>query len=125
MKKRISASELNQEVQELRACCVESENLLREVSKQCHSLSRKLEHIGWEEDVEVQESIVFTGTTKEFVSLLLPLIQSHHCKVDGKNNREALLRVIDNVIKVQLENGKGYLKFPSLLDAVKRCLPDE
>lgn len=98
---------------------------LHELEKYCNHFCRLLEHAVWEEDMVHEELIVFTGSTQEFLKLLEPLLRSNHCKVNGKNNREALLRVIDSVIKIQSEDARGYIKFVSLLDAAKRFLSEE
>ena len=98
---------------------------LHELEKHCNHFCRLLEHAVWEEDMVHEELIVFTGSTQEFLKLLEPLLRSNHCKVNGKNNREALLRVIDSVIKIQSEDARGYIKFVSLLDAAKRFLSEE
>jgi len=45
--------------------------------------------------------------------------------VNGKSNREAFLRVIDSVVKIQPEKGSEPIKFVSLLDAAKRFLSEE
>ena len=99
----------------------------RQVGKQLHELEKHCNHFCrlLEEDMVHEELIVFTGSTQEFLKLLEPLLRSNHCKVNGKNNREALLRVIDSVIKIQSEDARGYIKFVSLLDAAKRFLSEE
>lgn len=76
---------------------------LHELEKHCNHFCRLLEHAVWEEDMVHEELIVFTGSTQEFLKLLEPLLRSNHCKVNGKNNREALLRVIDSVIKYRVK----------------------
>lgn len=88
-------------------------------------MSRLLEHAIWEEEMIQEEKIVFTGSTQSFLKLLGPLLRSEQFKVNGKNNREAFLRVIDSVIEIQPEKGGEPIKFVSLLDAVKRFLSEE
>ena len=44
------------------------------------------------------DPIVFTGPTRKFVELLTPMLLSNRFKTAGKNNREAFLRNIDNII---------------------------
>ncbi|MBC8603928.1 hypothetical protein H8784_19675 [Parabacteroides acidifaciens] len=123
--KKIEAAGLNRMLQELNETLQPAEKQLHELVKRCNQVNRILEHAALEEDMEWKDRVVFHGSTHQFLTLLAPLIKSEHCKVDGKSNREALLRALDEVIKVCPEEGKEPLKFSSLLDAAKRYLSDE
>lgn len=125
MKRKISASDLNREVMRLREQCACANKALREVEKQCNSLSRLLEYAVWEEDMYRCDPIVFTGPTRKFVELLTPMLLSNRFKTAGKNNREAFLRNIDNIIQVRPDFVSEPIKFSTLLDAVKRHLPED
>lgn len=112
-------------LQELGEISVQAEKLSHELAKRCNQVNRILDHAALEEDMEWKDRVVFHGSTHQFLELLAPLIKSKHCKVDGKHNREAFLRALDEVIKVCPEEGKDYLKFTSLLDAAKRHISEE
>ena len=94
MKRKILASDLNREVMRLREQCASANKALREVEKQCNSLSRLLEYAVWEEDMYRCDPIVFTGPTRKFVELLTPMLLSNRFKTAGKNNREAFLKYV-------------------------------
>lgn len=116
---------MNKESAAVKESCLLARRQLHELEKNCNRLNRLLEHAVWEKDMVQEEQIVFTGSTQEFLSLLEPLLRSNQCKVNGKSNREAFLRVIDSVVKIQPEKGSEPIKFVSLLDAAKRFLSEE
>ena len=109
----------------MKESCLLARRQLHELEKNCNRLNRLLEHAVWEKDMVHEEQIVFTGSTQEFLLLLEPLLRSNQYKVNGKSNREAFLRVIDSVVKIQPEKGSEPIKFVSLLDAAKRFLSEE
>ena len=93
MKRKISASDLNREVMRLREQCASANKALREVEKQCNSLSRLLEYAVWEEDMYRCDPIVFTGPTRKFVELLTPMLLCRAADPDAsqqpfQNSRE-------------------------------------
>lgn len=107
---------MNKESEAVKESCLLARRQLHELEKNCNRLNRLLEHAVWEKDMVQEEQIVFTGSTQEFLSLLEPLLRSNQCKVNGKSNREAFLRVIDSVVKIQPEKGSEPIKFVSLLE---------
>lgn len=95
---------------------------MREVTKLCNSQSRLLEHAVWEEDMEEEELIVFSGTTAEFVELIGPLLLSRKWTVNGKHGVIPFLRSLDKVFRIRYDPEKDFLTMGTLTNVVQNYL---
>lgn len=69
-----------------------------------------------------EEKIIFCGETNEFVRLIYPLLSSRKWKVNGTSKLKKFLRAIDEVVRIRYDKEKDYLKFDSLVAAVKEYI---
>lgn len=76
-----------------------------------------------------EEKIIFYGETNEFIEFIHPLLRSRKWKVNGTSKLKKFLRAIDEVFRIRYDKEKDYLKFDSLVAAVKeyidRNFPDD
>ena len=115
---------INKAVSAFSEHCVQLKKELRDTENMANKLSRLLEETYWEEDMLVHEKIEFCGTTREFITLILPFLQNRHWHVNGSHSLEACLRVLDELIVIRPGNREEKLRFSSLLDAYNRFLSD-
>lgn len=69
-----------------------------------------------------EEKIIFCGETNEFVRLIYPLLSCRKWKVNGTSKLKKFLRAIDEVVRIRYDKEKDYLKFDSLVAAVKEYI---
>ena len=81
--------------------CVQLEKGLHEVVKQCNNLNRLLEHAVWEEDMVVEETILFNGSLNEFLELIAPLIRSRKWTVNDRHEVKPFLRSLDSIFHIR------------------------
>lgn len=122
MRKVIKAAAINQAVCTLKVDCMKLEDDLRQVQNDCTVISHLLQHAVADEDMAEEEKIIFYGSTNDFIELLMPLLKSSKWKVNGSTKQKKFLRVIDEVFKIKHDEKKGFLKFNSLVAAVKEYI---
>ena len=108
--------------QELRLRCEQLEGELREVKKQCNKLAHLLEHAVWEEDMIVEEPIVFNGLTADFVELIGPLVMSRKWTVNGRHDVLPFVRSLDSLFRVRYDPEKDYLAVGRLTNVIQEYL---
>ncbi|WP_370861534.1 hypothetical protein [Parabacteroides faecis] len=104
--------------QDLKNECVQLEKGLHGVVKQCNNLNRLLEHAVWEEDMVVEETILFNGSLDEFLELIAPLIRSRKWTVNGRHEVKPFLRSLDSIFHIRHGNEGEVLALGTLVNAV-------
>lgn len=118
----MDAALLTETAQELRLRCEQLEGELREVKKQCNKLAHLLEHAVWEEDMIVEEPIVFNGLTADFVELIGPLVMSRKWTVNGRHDVQPFVRSLDSLFRVRYDPEKDYLAVGRLTNVIQEYL---
>lgn len=118
----MDAALLTESAQKLRLHCEQLEGELREVKKQCNKLAHLLEHAVWEEDMIVEEPIVFNGLTADFVELIGPLVMSRKWTVNGRHDVKPFIRSLDSVFRIRYDPAKDFLTLGALTNAVQNYL---
>ncbi len=72
-----------------------------------------------EEDLVKREKIVYTGSVKDFVRLTLPILDDPRFRVNGKTNREAMIRALDEVVEIRPNDCPKPRSFRSILSAMQ------
>lgn len=111
---------MNYAVQNLREECAQLETQLHAVTKQCNNLNRQLEHAVWDEDMVVEETILFDGSLDELLELIGPLLKSRRWTVNGRHEATAFLRSLDSVFRVS--HGGKLLALGTLVNAALNYL---
>ncbi|MFV0584395.1 MAG: hypothetical protein ACK5N4_20405 [Parabacteroides gordonii] len=118
----MDAALLTETAQELRLHCEQLEGELREVKKQCNKLAHMLEHAVWEDDMIVEETIVFNGLTADFVELIGPLVISRKWKVNDRHEVKPFLRSLYSIFRICYDPEKDFLTLGALTNAVQNYL---
>lgn len=120
--KKIDPVLVNRAVSELKSKCAKLEKELHEVVICCNALSKLLDHAVFDDGMIRQETIVFHGETKEFLELLYPFFTSLKWKVNDAHKYKTFFRALDEVVKIKYDEKQDYLKFDSLMTALKEYL---
>lgn len=64
----------------------------------------------------------FLWRDKRVIRLIYPLLSSRKWKVNGTSKLKKFLRAIDEVVRIRYDKKKDYLKFDSLVAAVKEYI---
>ena len=120
--KKLDVALLNIAAQVLKDECMQLEKELNEVMKRCNSLNRLLEYAVWEEDMVIDETIVFNGTLDELIALISPLIKSRKWEVKGRHEVKPFLRALDSVMRIRHGQEEKFLALGTLVNAVNDYL---
>lgn len=120
--KKMNAAQLNGAAQVLKDECMQLEKELNEVMKRCNSLNRLLEYAIWEEDMVIDETIVFNGTLEELLVLISPLIKSRKWEVKGRHKVKPFLRALYSVMRIRHGQEEKFLALGTLVNAVNNYL---
>lgn len=122
--KKIDAALLTTTAQDLKLQSEKFESELLEIQKQSNKLTHLLEHAVWEEDMIVEERIVFNGQTADFVKLIGPLIRSRKWTVNERHEVKPFLRSLLSVFRIRYNPDKEYLTLGRLVNVVQEYLDD-
>ncbi|WFE87053.1 hypothetical protein [Parabacteroides chongii] len=122
--KKLDAALLTNAAQDFRNQCEQLESVLNEVKKSDNYMCRLLKNAMWNEDMVVEETIVFNGTGTEFVELIGPLLMSGKWTVNDKHAVKAFLRSLYSVFQICYDSKKEPLTLGSLENLVRNYMDE-
>lgn len=90
-----------------------------ELKKHGGEVLRLLKDYEPDTDLVKREKISYTGSVKDFVQMILPILTDPRFRVNGQRNREAMIRVLDEVIEVHPDGCPEPRSFRSILSAAQ------
>ncbi|WP_206225129.1 hypothetical protein [Parabacteroides sp. ZJ-118] len=90
-----------------------------ELNKQIKHLHSSLKGYQPEENLVKLEKITYIGSTKDFVRLIMPILNDHRFRVNGRPNREAMVRALEEVFEIRPDGCSEPRRFRSILSAVQ------
>lgn len=106
-------------VRKLMECMNNANRALAELDRQTKEVHRLLDDFLPESDLVKLERITYTGPSRSFIKRVFPIFQDPCFRVNGKQNMEAMLRVLDEAFEVRPNNCEKPISFRSLLSLMQ------